>query len=243
MKFYDKNEGKRLSIAQREAGGLVEAGSECFFNLFVADWSSSHLGAAGQCPMRRSRIAIFAAVMPCLAAFAAGDPIKGKDLFITCAGCHNVENDQRKMGPSLRSLFGKVTLRNGKRATEENVREIVLEGYNRMPPFRSNLTAAQADDLMAYLLTLKGKPVESAGSPEAAAFQAYCISCHNPALRGERGPDLRGLFKREKLASGDPLNEKTVRTIIDEGHANAPAYKDWIDDPARQRIVEYLKSH
>jgi len=191
--------------------------------------------------MSKAPILILAAALECVAALAA-DAVTGKQLFITCAGCHNIENDQRKMGPSLRALFGKVTLRNGKRATEENVREIVLDGYNGMPPFRTNLTPEQADDLMAYLLTLKGRPAEAAGSPESLAFQAYCMSCHNPALRGERGPDLRGLFQREKLSSGDPVNEKNVRAIIDEGHAKAPAYKEWVDEPTRQRILDYLKS-
>jgi mono/diheme cytochrome c family protein len=185
--------------------------------------------------------AILAMWMDCALA-VAGDPVKGKELFVTCAGCHNIENDQRKMGPSLRTLFGTVTLRNGKRATEENVREIVLDGYNGMPSFRYNLTDVQADDLMAYLLTLRGKPVETAKPPEFVAFQSYCMSCHNPALRWERGPDLRGLFKREKLSSGEPVNEKTVRTLIDDGHAKAPAYKEWVDELTRQKILDYLKS-
>jgi len=192
--------------------------------------------------MSRTALLIVAVFIAWRIVSAAGDPGRGKQLFITCAGCHNVENDQRKMGPSLRSLFGKVTLRNGRRTTEENVREIVLDGYNRMPPFRNNLTPEQADDLMAFLLTLKGKPAETAGTPESIAFQSYCMSCHNPARRGEDGPDLRGLFQREKLLSGGPVNEETVRAIIDDGHAKAPPYKEWVDEPARRRIVDFLKS-
>lgn len=173
----------------------------------------------------------------------AGDAAKGKDLFVTCAGCHNIDSDRRKSAPSLRSLFGKVTLRNGKRATEENVRAIVLDGYNSMPSFRYNLTAEQAGDLMAFLLTLKGKPEETAATPEAAAFKSYCASCHAPELRGERGPDLRGLFKREKLASGEPVAEKAVRGLIDGGHAQAPPFEEWLDAATRQKIVEFLKAY
>ena len=176
-------------------------------------------------------------------ALPAGDPAKGKELFVTCAGCHPSESNQRKSAPSLQSLFGKVTLRNGKRATVENVREIVTQGYNRMPPFGYNLTAEQMDDLMAYLVTLKAKPPEVETSAEASAFNAYCMSCHNPDLRGERGPVLRGLFQREKLASGQPVNDKTVRALIDEGHAKAPAYESWLDEPTRQKIVAFLKSY
>ena len=191
--------------------------------------------------MRCFPLVLAAFSLNCLPALPAGDATKGKELFVTCGGCHNVDNDQRKMGPSLRTLFGKVTLRNGKRASEENVREIVLDGYNGMPSFRYNLTPEQMDDLMAYLVTLKSKPSTATGSPEFLAFQTYCMSCHNPALRGERGPDLRGLFQRERLSSGEPVNQKNVRALIDDGHAKAPAYKDWVDESARQRILDYLK--
>ena len=65
------------------------------------------------------------------AALADGDAAKGKVLFQSCAGCHNTASDDRKMGPSLRTLFGKVTLRNGKHVDDANVREIVVEGTSR----------------------------------------------------------------------------------------------------------------
>src|SRR4029453_11168672 len=98
----------------------------------------------------RARIAILAFTLLPSAAFPAGDAAKGKELFVTCAGCHNIDSGRRKMAPSLRSLFGKVMLRNGKRATEENVRAIFLDGYNSMPPFRFNFTAEKGEDLMPF---------------------------------------------------------------------------------------------
>jgi cytochrome c2 len=179
----------------------------------------------------------------CPRGISAGDEARGQELFKTCGGCHVIDSDRRKMGPSLRSLFGKVTLRNGKRVTEENVRELVLDGYNQMPPFRYNLTASQTDDLMAFLKTLKGKPVEVESTSAAAGFNAYCMSCHNPELHGERGPVLRGLFAKEKLANGEAVSEKSVRALIDDGHAKAPAFKEWLDDGARKQIVEFLKTY
>ena len=78
-------------------------------------------------------------------AFAAGNATKGKELFRTCSGCHNTANDQKKTGPSLRSLFGKVTLRNGKRADDGNVREIVRDGFNGMPSFGYSFRPAEMD--------------------------------------------------------------------------------------------------
>ena len=54
-------------------------------------------------------------------------------MFQSCASCHNVLTDARKSGPSLRTLYGKVRLINGKRTTDDNVLNLILEGYNGMP--------------------------------------------------------------------------------------------------------------
>src|SRR5271166_4502571 len=102
-----------------------------------------------------------------------GDVSNGKEMFKTCAGCHNIDNDQRKMGPSLRTLFGKVTLRNGKRVDDANVREIIREGFNGMPSFAYSYRPAEMDDLMAYLHTLAGKPAETAVTAGEKYFTAY----------------------------------------------------------------------
>src|SRR3954454_16803721 len=88
-----------------------------------------------------------------------GDPTRAKELFRSCSGCHNTETDERKMGPSLRSLFGKVTLRNGRRVDPENVRSIILEGFNGMPAFPYAFLDSELDALLAYLQTPKGKPM------------------------------------------------------------------------------------
>jgi mono/diheme cytochrome c family protein len=158
-----------------------------------------------------------------LAAAAGGDAAKGKELFQTCAGCHNIDNDQRKMGPSLRSLFGKVMLRNGKHADDANVREIVLDGFNGMPSFRYSFRPAEIDDLMAYLHTLTGKPAETAMGRGEAVFRAYCIRCH--------ATDLHGKFTPESIQP------------IDEGHAGAPAMNDWLDPASRTALLAYLKTY
>jgi mono/diheme cytochrome c family protein len=171
------------------------------------------------------------------AAFAQGDPVAGKELFKTCAGCHNVDNDRRKMGPPLRTLFGKVTLVNGKHADEANVRALVLNGYNQMPPFRDYLTSEQMDDLMAYLVTLNGKIPAKPAQGADAAFRTWCINCHDPRRNGDRGPDLRGLYKRTKLTEPD------VRRMIDDGHGDAPPLKAWLDEPSRAAILNYLKTY
>jgi mono/diheme cytochrome c family protein len=135
------------------------------------------------------------------------------------------------MGPSLRSLFGKVTLRNGKHADDENVREIILEGFNGMPSFRYSFRPAEIDDLMAYLHTLTGKPADAEIPPGAAYFKAYCLRCHNPDSRTSTAPDLRGRYKPENAA------------LIEDGHAGAPALKAWLQDNERRILLEYLKTY
>ena len=179
----------------------------------------------------------------CSRAWAAGDPAKGKELFRPCLSCHNVDSDRRKMGPSLRSLFGRVVLGNGKRANEDNVRALVLDGYNEMPPFRNSFTESQVNDLLAYLVTLNAKVAADPGSGADAAFHTWCFNCHDPRKYGERGPDLRGLFTRAKFSNGQTVTERALRRLIDDGHGTAPPLREWLDEPSRQSILNYLKTY
>jgi len=39
-------------------------------------------------------------------AFAAGDPARGKQIFIKCQACHSVEKGVNKVGPSLYGIVG-----------------------------------------------------------------------------------------------------------------------------------------
>jgi len=168
------------------------------------------------------------------ASLGTGDAVRGKALFRTCASCHNVMNDERRMGPSLRTLFGRVTLHNGRRADDENVRAIVLDGYNGMPPFRYSFRPSEIDDLMAYLHTLTGKPAQNPATRNAAGdgyFRSYCLRCHNPDSRSAAGPDLRGRF------------QAGWANLIDDGHAGAPAMKEWLDASGRQALLDYLKAY
>ena len=174
----------------------------------------------------------FALILALSMSLANGDAGKGKSLFITCAGCHNIANDDRKMGPSLRTLFGKVTLRNGQHVDDANVRTIVLDGYNGMPSFRYSFSPPEIDDLMAYLHTLTGKPAQAASNKGEGYFRAYCVRCHNPDSRNNTSvPDLRGGFKPEWAG------------LIDDGHAGAPPLKEWLDGPSRVALLDFLKTY
>ncbi|WP_299755714.1 cytochrome c [uncultured Chloroflexus sp.] len=97
-----------------------------------------------------------------------GDPVRGKNLFIPCSGCHSTSTEVL-LGPGLAGLFsaqGPVLpegvdynglLPNGKERSEENVAEWIRSGgagsIGYMPPH--NLDDQQMADLLAFLRTLK----------------------------------------------------------------------------------------
>jgi len=84
-----------------------------------------------------------------------GDAAKGKDKFDeNCAVCHNVDTDEKKMGPSLKGLFKRQKLANGKAVNDANVLEQINSGGNGMPPYADMLSADEKANIMAYLHTL-----------------------------------------------------------------------------------------
>jgi cytochrome c2 len=85
---------------------------------------------------------------------AAGDADKGKETFEQCGACHNTDTDEKKMGPSLKGLFKKDKLHNGKKVTDENVKAIIDKGGNGMPPYEELLTPEEKANVIAYLKTL-----------------------------------------------------------------------------------------
>lgn len=85
---------------------------------------------------------------------AKGDAAKGKETFEQCSICHAVDSDEEKMGPALKGLFKKAKLKNGKEASEENVRAIIKAGGNGMPGYEELLSAEEMENLIAYLKTV-----------------------------------------------------------------------------------------
>ncbi len=85
---------------------------------------------------------------------AAGDAAKGKDVFEQCSVCHNADTDEKKMGPSLKGLFKKDKLVNGKKVSDASVIEQINNGGNGMPAYGDMLSQEEKDNLIAYLKTL-----------------------------------------------------------------------------------------
>ena len=83
-----------------------------------------------------------------------GDAAKGKETFEQCAVCHNVDTDEKKMGPSLKGLFKHKTMAGSKPVTDANVQAQINNGGNGMPAYNDMLSADEKANLLAYLHTL-----------------------------------------------------------------------------------------
>jgi cytochrome c len=79
---------------------------------------------------------------------------RGKEIFEQCSGCHSADTDEKKVGPSLKGLFQRSKLRNGKPVTERNIRSRIDQGGDGMPGFSSLLSDKEKIDLIAYLKAL-----------------------------------------------------------------------------------------
>ena len=83
-----------------------------------------------------------------------GDATKGKETFEQCAVCHNVDTDEKKMGPSLKGLFTHKTMAGNKPVTDANVLAQINNGGNGMPAYADMLSADEKANLLAYLHTI-----------------------------------------------------------------------------------------
>jgi cytochrome c2 len=176
----------------------------------------------------------------------------GKDVFQACRSCHNVLTDARKGGPSLRTLFGKVRLANGKRTLEENVSEFIKEGRNGMPSYRYMFRPEEFSALIAYLKRLRSRPEIAPllkpirGSDEEVLgagkklHAEHCAACHDTPEA--TAPALLGIYSRESLRTGEPVIEATIVPRIRDGHAGAAPMKDVLDDAALFRLIAFLKA-
>jgi len=101
-------------------------------------------------------VAAAATVPSSRAATAAGDAAAGKQVFAdNCVACHSATTTTRQAGPGLKDLYKNPKLPGtGRPVSDANVRKQIEKGGGGMPGFASSLSAAQIDDLIAYLKTL-----------------------------------------------------------------------------------------
>ncbi len=85
---------------------------------------------------------------------SGGDAAKGKEVFEQCSMCHAVDTNEKRMGPSLKGLFKRPKLQNGKPVNDANVLERINTGGNGMPGYADTLSPEEKSNLLAYLKTL-----------------------------------------------------------------------------------------
>lgn len=69
-----------------------------------------------------------------------------------------------------------------------------------------------------------------------------CYLCHYLDRDGMKfAPSLKGLFQREKLVNGKPVNDQTVSAWIAEGSDNMPAFLHTLTPQQIQLIVKFIK--
>src|SRR4051794_17444050 len=70
-----------------------------------------------------------------------------------------------------------------------------------------------------------------------------CGACHNiDSPEKKMGPSLQGLFKRDKLKNGKPVNDANVKAIVNAGGNGMPAYADLLSDEEKTDLLAYLKT-
>jgi cytochrome c len=93
-----------------------------------------------------------------LVAAPAGDPAKGKSIFVRCAICHSVEPGKNMLGPSLNGVIGR--------------QAGTVTGFNYSPAMKAAKISWTTDNLSKFLAnpraTVAGTKMIFAGLPNEA---------------------------------------------------------------------------
>ncbi len=95
------------------------------------------------------------------------------------------------------------------------------------------------------LLLAIGAPLKAADgdAKKGEAVFDNCAVCHNSdSTETKIGPGLKGLFKREKLVNGKPVNEANVKALITEGSGAMPPFADAISSEDKDNVIAFLKT-
>jgi cytochrome c2 len=70
-----------------------------------------------------------------------------------------------------------------------------------------------------------------------------CSGCHNAdSTEKKMGPGLKGLFTKDKLASGEKPTYENVLKQVNEGGNGMPGYKDLLSDQEKKDLMAYLQT-
>ncbi len=72
-------------------------------------------------------------------------------------------------------------------------------------------------------------------------FEQRCQECHFAYIsRGLRGPSLQGLYKKQFMTSGIPVNDDRVRDIVSLGRSKMPAFGRVLSPDQVDDLLAYL---
>ena len=92
-----------------------------------------------------------------------------------------------------------------------------------------------------------GPPLSEKAKHGKQIFNDYCYRCHQvDSARakplGPMGPELSGLFKKDKLIVGKPVTESNVKEVIKIGPTpGMPGFRYNLSDQEIDDLIEYLK--
>ena len=93
------------------------------------------------------------------------------------------------------------------------------------------------------LFLAAGLPLNAADAKKGEAAFENCSVCHNSdSTETKIGPGLKGVFKREKLVNGKPVNEANIKELITEGSCGMPPFGDSISSEDKDNIIAFLKT-
>jgi mono/diheme cytochrome c family protein len=74
-------------------------------------------------------------------------------------------------------------------------------------------------------------------------YNVYCLSCH-PAYssHGDKGPGLKGLYKKPYLPSGLTATDEHVQQSIMQGRTMMPRFGDQLSPQEVQDLIAYLRT-
>ncbi len=105
------------------------------------------------------------------------------------------------------------------------------------------ISAIVAGVVLGALLFGQAKKGRAGNPAKGKEVFEQCAVCHNAdSTEKKMGPGLKGLYKKAKLSNGKPVNDSTVRAVIDAGGNGMPAYKELLSEQEKANLIAYLKT-
>lgn len=111
--------------------------------------------------------------------------------------------------------------------------------------------------VLAGLLTAESKSAErqDGSRPEMSAtreaqirrgkqvYDVYCGICHYATSEEKKiGPGLKGIYKRGKFEDGKKVDDRSMRTWIEKGGKDMPAFEETLSREEINALIAYLRT-